>query len=180
MTEAELLYYYGPSLSSSNFWLSFQYVRLLRVQPFGEAIHSAFQVFLDAKDAGSLVLTHIYLLLGCSIPLWLYPKKYGTPEQPGECWTWKSVCHPQVDCPGSQMPFLFLLSLTFRTELQRTFMKFVMWHILTSKILLGNSLQVREIFGFTLSLTSTPRHQCQLSHQLHQNAETMFSVWFYF
>ena len=104
-------------------------MRLLRVQPFGEAIHSAFQVFLDAKDAGSLVLTHIYLLLGCSIPLWLYPKKYGTPEQPGECWTWKSVCHPQVDCPGSQMPFLFLLSLTFRTELQRTFIRHEVCHV---------------------------------------------------
>jgi dolichol kinase len=27
--------------------------------------------FIDERDGGSLILTHLYLLLGCALPLWL-------------------------------------------------------------------------------------------------------------
>ena len=68
-----------------HLFLSFQYVRIGRIQPFGQAIHTAFQVFLDEKDAGGLVLTHIYLLLGCAVPLWLFPMSYRKVTQPSKC-----------------------------------------------------------------------------------------------
>ncbi|XP_035216451.1 dolichol kinase-like isoform X2 [Stegodyphus dumicola] len=47
--------------------------RVLDVYIIGPAINNAFQIFLDEKDSGVLILTHIYLLIGCSCPLWLYP-----------------------------------------------------------------------------------------------------------
>ncbi|OQR70741.1 dolichol kinase-like [Tropilaelaps mercedesae] len=48
-------------------------MRVLRIKPVGPAIQHAFNTFLDAKDQGPLVLSHIYLLLGCSLPFFLYP-----------------------------------------------------------------------------------------------------------
>ncbi|XP_022782719.1 dolichol kinase-like isoform X2 [Stylophora pistillata] len=53
-----------------------EYIRLYRIGPFGESIHSALEVFLDEKDSGPLILTHVYLLLGFAVPLWLYPVDY--------------------------------------------------------------------------------------------------------
>ncbi|KAK2705089.1 hypothetical protein QYM36_017211 [Artemia franciscana] len=48
-------------------------VRLLQIPPFGPLIFASFKPLLDEKDSGMLVLTNIYLLLGCSAPMWLYP-----------------------------------------------------------------------------------------------------------
>ncbi|CAL1265386.1 unnamed protein product [Larinioides sclopetarius] len=45
--------------------------RILNVPIIGSAIQSAFEVFLDEKDSGILILTNIYLLVGCSCPIWL-------------------------------------------------------------------------------------------------------------
>ncbi|KXJ11908.1 Dolichol kinase [Exaiptasia diaphana] len=50
-----------------------EYVRLGRIEPFGDLIHHSLQVFLDEKDSGNVILTHVYLLFGCAIPIWLYP-----------------------------------------------------------------------------------------------------------
>jgi hypothetical protein len=33
-------------------------------------VHSFYSHFLDDRDLGGLVVTHIYLLLGCAMPLW--------------------------------------------------------------------------------------------------------------
>lgn len=57
-------------------FLFIEYIRLYRIGPFGETIHSALEVFLDEKDSGPLILTHLYLLLGFAVPLWLYPVDY--------------------------------------------------------------------------------------------------------
>jgi dolichol kinase len=48
-------------------------MRISRVAPLGEILHQSLQVFLDEKDTGPVILSHIYLLLGCALPLWLYP-----------------------------------------------------------------------------------------------------------
>ncbi|XP_055931571.1 uncharacterized protein LOC129961948 isoform X3 [Argiope bruennichi] len=45
--------------------------RILNIPIIGPAIKSAFEVFLDEKDSGVLILTNIYLLIGCSSPIWL-------------------------------------------------------------------------------------------------------------
>jgi dolichol kinase len=49
-----------------------EYLRTLRVPPLGEALHAFFTRFLDHRDAGPIILAHVYLLLGCAVPLWLY------------------------------------------------------------------------------------------------------------
>ena len=61
-----------------------QYIRLYRIGPFGETIHSALEVFLDEKDSGPLILTHLYLLLGFAVPLWLYPVDYLKSDSTGK------------------------------------------------------------------------------------------------
>ncbi|KAK7479988.1 hypothetical protein BaRGS_00028721, partial [Batillaria attramentaria] len=45
--------------------------RLSKVQMLGPAIEESFQVFADSQDQGRVLLTHIYLLVGLSLPLWL-------------------------------------------------------------------------------------------------------------
>ncbi|GIY31176.1 dolichol kinase [Caerostris darwini] len=51
--------------------------RILKIPLIGPAIEDAFRVFLDEKDTGVLILTNIYLLLGCSSSVWLAGvKKY--------------------------------------------------------------------------------------------------------
>jgi len=40
--------------------------------PFGDTLNEYMSSFKDEKDVGNLVITHIYLLLGCAIPLWIY------------------------------------------------------------------------------------------------------------
>lgn len=50
-----------------------QLVRLMRLWPVGETLHRGFRPLLDSRDAGPLIVTHFYLLLGFSLPIWLYP-----------------------------------------------------------------------------------------------------------
>ena len=57
---------------------------MYRIGPFGESIHSALEVFLDEKDSGPLILTHVYLLLGFAVPLWLYPVDYMIGDSTGK------------------------------------------------------------------------------------------------
>ena len=46
-------------------------LRLFRVPPLGRLLHHFMAPYTDDRDDGPLILTHIYLLLGCAIPLWL-------------------------------------------------------------------------------------------------------------
>lgn len=51
--------------------LLFEYVRVFSIQPFGYYLNESFKIFRDEKDVGQLILTHMYLLAGVSLPLWL-------------------------------------------------------------------------------------------------------------
>ncbi|XP_054168608.1 dolichol kinase-like, partial [Oppia nitens] len=46
-------------------------IRVSKVEPLWRPIESVLDKFRDDKDRGVLTLTHIYLLIGSSIPLWL-------------------------------------------------------------------------------------------------------------
>lgn len=65
------LFLYLSSIVALCVFLLLESIRHYRIQPFSQYIQSSFAVFLDEKDNGSLILTHIYLLIGCSLPLWL-------------------------------------------------------------------------------------------------------------
>ena len=74
----------NPSSYFVSIFFFFQYVRLFRIGPFGSTVHSALVVFLDDKDSGDLILTHVYLLLGLALPLWLFPVDYSKADPTGE------------------------------------------------------------------------------------------------
>ncbi|XP_066271465.1 dolichol kinase-like [Branchiostoma lanceolatum] len=67
---------YIASAAALGTFVLLEYVRMDRIQPLGESLHTSLRVFVDEKDRGVAILTHIYLLLGCSLPLWLYPSAY--------------------------------------------------------------------------------------------------------
>ena len=45
------------------------------IQPISRVIEECFKSFRDEKDSGPLTLTHIYLLIGMSIPIWIHPNE---------------------------------------------------------------------------------------------------------
>ncbi|EWM24180.1 dolichol kinase [Nannochloropsis gaditana] len=52
--------------------LLLEYLRLGRASLLlGRPVHRYYQHFLDDRDMGPLVVTHLYLLLACAFPLWL-------------------------------------------------------------------------------------------------------------
>lgn len=51
--------------------LGLEQVRMYKVPPFGSLLHKSLSIFLDDKDTGPFFVTHIYLLIGFSVPVWL-------------------------------------------------------------------------------------------------------------
>ncbi|XP_058129568.1 dolichol kinase [Anopheles ziemanni] len=47
--------------------------RLIQLSPIAGILNTTVNMFIDEKDAGPVALTPIYLLVGCSLPLWLHP-----------------------------------------------------------------------------------------------------------
>uniref|UniRef100_A0A182M0P1 dolichol kinase n=1 Tax=Anopheles culicifacies TaxID=139723 RepID=A0A182M0P1_9DIPT len=47
--------------------------RLIQLAPVANVLNVAVNLFIDEKDAGAVALTPLYLLVGCSLPLWLHP-----------------------------------------------------------------------------------------------------------
>ena len=50
-----------------------EYIRIFKIYPFGEVLDRYLLPFLDERDSGKVILTHIYLLFGFAFPLWLFP-----------------------------------------------------------------------------------------------------------
>uniref|UniRef100_A0A8C5R375 dolichol kinase n=1 Tax=Leptobrachium leishanense TaxID=445787 RepID=A0A8C5R375_9ANUR len=51
-----------------------EYARYFCIKPIGQTLRNLLSLFIDERDTGPLILTHIYLLLGMSLPVWLFPK----------------------------------------------------------------------------------------------------------
>ena len=56
----------------------FQVIHFFSLWPLGDVIHKAMMQFVDSKDKGLLILSHIYLLAGFALPIWLYPLRVYT------------------------------------------------------------------------------------------------------
>lgn len=48
-----------------------EYLRFFAVWPWGKSLHVFLTEFIDNRDLGPVILSHIYLLLGCASPVWL-------------------------------------------------------------------------------------------------------------
>jgi len=65
---------YISSIAAFVLMLAVEAVRCSKVfPPASDILTQSLQPFLDSKDSGSLILTNIYLLVGVSWPLWVYP-----------------------------------------------------------------------------------------------------------
>lgn len=53
--------------------IALEIIRVMKLWPLDSILNEAVKAFIDEKDAGLVALTPIYLLVGCSIPLWLHP-----------------------------------------------------------------------------------------------------------
>eukprot|EP01064_Diplonema_japonicum_P038606 TRINITY_DN940_c0_g1_i2.p1 TRINITY_DN940_c0_g1~~TRINITY_DN940_c0_g1_i2.p1 ORF type:complete len:489 (+),score=92.01 TRINITY_DN940_c0_g1_i2:34-1500(+) len=45
-------------------------LRVAKVEPLASTVDEMFGVYIDEKDEGTAVLTHMYLLIGCALPVW--------------------------------------------------------------------------------------------------------------
>ena len=63
-------------------FLLLEVVRVWDVPPLGGPLRAFLGAFLDARDGGTLVLTHAYLLLGCALPVWLMAAQPGVAPSP--------------------------------------------------------------------------------------------------
>lgn len=51
--------------------LALEFLRCVGCPPVASVLDAYYGGFLDARDGGSLVVTHLFLLLGCAVPVWL-------------------------------------------------------------------------------------------------------------
>ncbi|GBB91361.1 hypothetical protein RclHR1_01860015 [Rhizophagus clarus] len=70
-------YLYEPEFMHLAFSVAFaaliylEYLRYFAVYPIGKQLHMFLSEFLDSRDSGPCILSHIYLLIGCAGCIWL-------------------------------------------------------------------------------------------------------------
>ena len=70
------IYFDSPffKVASSGAWFIMtlaELIRIVNVTPISDLIHAYTKEYVDSRDSGILIVTHIYLLVGCSLPIWL-------------------------------------------------------------------------------------------------------------
>jgi len=78
---AVLMFFPGYLIDRDFMFLSFavafcgmvmvEVIRYFKVYPVGVLFHQFMITFIDQKDTGTAILSHIYLLIGCAMPVWL-------------------------------------------------------------------------------------------------------------
>lgn len=51
--------------------LALEFLRCAGCPPVAAVLNGYYGRFLDARDGGVVVVTHLFLLLGCAVPVWL-------------------------------------------------------------------------------------------------------------
>nr|CAG4641955.1 EOG090X0BFL [Eurycercus lamellatus] len=72
LLDSELLF--TASVIALAAFLFLEAIRIYQIDGLGSLLNSSMAGFLDEKDQGSIILTHIYLLVGCSLPVWMFPR----------------------------------------------------------------------------------------------------------
>jgi len=52
-----------------TFFILAEYIRIIELYPIGAPLNRFMKSYCDSRDSGELILTHSYLLVGCSLPL---------------------------------------------------------------------------------------------------------------
>lgn len=63
---------YVASVIVLAIFIVLELARVISLFPVADALQSSIAAFIDEKDAGKVALTPIYLLVGCSAPLWIH------------------------------------------------------------------------------------------------------------
>ncbi|XP_045600104.2 dolichol kinase isoform X1 [Procambarus clarkii] len=82
------------AVAAVMFCLLLELTRVKKIEPIASVVSQAFSAFLDEKDQGTLILSHIYLLAGVASPLWLSPCALGRMKEESSM------------SPGSVLPLL--------------------------------------------------------------------------
>ncbi|KAJ9083980.1 dolichol kinase [Entomophthora muscae] len=67
----ELRFLYLGLVAALAAFVLMEYIRVLDIAPFHSQLHVYLSSFVDEKDTGIAILAHLYLLLGCALPIWL-------------------------------------------------------------------------------------------------------------
>lgn len=63
---------YVASVLALAVFTTLELARCIQLHPFAEILQSSVAAFIDEKDSGRVAMTPIYLLVGCSLPLWIH------------------------------------------------------------------------------------------------------------
>ncbi|XP_052792533.1 uncharacterized protein LOC128226614 isoform X1 [Mya arenaria] len=73
---------YLASVVATGVLVLIEYARYSQFPGVGSTLHTYLSVFLDPQDQGEIILTPIYLILGCSLPLWISYSTVGVVSLP--------------------------------------------------------------------------------------------------
>ncbi|CRK97670.1 CLUMA_CG011050, isoform D [Clunio marinus] len=63
---------YVASVIIFAIFIILEVARVIELYPVASILETSVEAFIDEKDAGKVVLTPIYLLVGCSLPMWIH------------------------------------------------------------------------------------------------------------